>query len=689
MRRMLRKLGCLMALTLAPLPAPAAAPATPVAGPEAPAVRTPAPLPAPLDTGSLQAWADALFEPAYATRRFSGAEIVVVQDGAVVLARGYGLADPATGRAMDPASTGVRIGSTTKVVTATAIAQLLEQGRIRSLDDPANRYLKRVRLPDWKGRQITVWDLLTHRAGFEDKAFGLGTDRPVRHPIDAATIRRAMPRLVRAPGGDSVYSNFGTAVLGLIVEDVSGEPIDGYFARHIFQPLGMTQSRLDFRLTPAPTLARPYATLPNGARQPIGFVAMHPFIAPAGGITTTGLDMARFMMAHIDGERGEAARGGASILKPETFRLMHGRHVANHPATTGFGMVFIEGDWNGTHVVEHGGGWPGFQTVMLMAPERRLGVFASIVGDAPVIDLAEQLGSLVGASRLKPAADTKVEPLLSSAYVREAALRHFLGAYRPASAATTRPAGDFAGTYCRQRRSDTTLEAAFNLLGANYAVIEAAAAADGTLTIRGVPGYRQVAPGVFWNPRAGPSLLGDPTASAMFAFVTPDDQARPRAMAPLLSVDAWEQCGAAWNPKVAGLLTPLVLLLSLSGLLCLFWPATGRLAKWARVLPLAQAVGLLALPFVLLGFYATDDGLMYHLLEGRIGRFVGMAVVGNLTALLAVGIVVATVLAWRGRWWGTGGRAVARRVHYSLIGVAALALLAVLASLNLIGVHLP
>ena len=82
-----------------------------------------------------------------------------------------------------------------------------------------------------------------------------------------------------------------------------------------------------------------------------------------------------------------------------------------------------------------------------------------------------------------------------------------------------------------------------------------------------------------------------------------------------------------------------------------------------RLAPLAQAVGLLALPFVLLGFYATDDGLMYHLLE-RTAVFAGMAVVGNLTApKLAVG--TSSPLFWspRGRWW-TGGRAVARRVHF-------------------------
>ncbi|MBA4758726.1 serine hydrolase domain-containing protein [Sphingosinicella sp.] len=651
--RILKWLACLAALLAAPA---IAAPAQPV-----------------------EAWADALFEPALKTHRFTGAEIVVVEDGAVSFAKGYGLADPATGRAMDPAATEVRIGSTTKVITATAIAQLHEKGLIRSLDDPANRYLKRVQLPDWKGRPITIRHLLTHRGGFEDKAFGLGTDRAIAHPVSADVIARAMPKLVREPGTWSVYSNFGTAVLGLIVEDVSGQPIDRYFKAHIFAPLGMERSYLNLALSPSPAHARPYATFPDGARQAIGFVPMNPFIAPAGGVSTTGLDMARFMIAQIEG-----ANGKPSILSAEGFRRMQTRHVANHPATTGFGMVFIEGTWNGAHVVEHGGGWPGFQTVMVLVPERGIGVFASIVGEAPVIDLTEQLRALVGKTRL---AANPVEPVLNSAFVREAALTRFLGAYRPTEAPVTRPASDFAGTYCRQRRSYSTVEAAFDFLGAGYAVITAAAGADGTLTIRGVPGYRQVAPGVFFNPDAAPQALGDPNTSALFAFTARNGKAT--GMAPLLSVDAWERCSDSWNPRTLGMMLPVLLLTLFTGILCLFWPGSTRAERLARWLPLLQLGTVIALPLVLLGFYAADDGIMYHVLQAQPERFIGLAIAGNVGALVAVLTIAAAVAAWLRGWWGEGRRALFRRVHFSLIAIAAAGILAFLASLNLVGWNLP
>jgi CubicO group peptidase (beta-lactamase class C family) len=604
---------------------------------------------------------------------------VVVKDGQVVLAKGYGKADPGSGAPIDPATTELRIGSTTKVITATAIAQLLEQGRIRSLDDPANLYLKRVKLPDWDGRQITVWDLLTHRAGFEDHAFGLGAHRAIARPVDAAQIRRAIPKLVRRPGSVSVYSNVSTALLGIMVEDVSGESIQDYFARHIFQPLGMGHSYLNYALTSPRGLAVPYAFFPDGSKQRSIYTPMNPFIAPAGGVNTTGLDMARFMAAHMAGENGQG-----SILSPATFRLMHARHVANHPATTGFGMIFIEGPWNGVHVVEHGGGWPGFQTVMLMVPDRRLGVFVSIIGDPPMAGLGEQLRSLVGPTRLKPDAAIASEPLLSSAYVRDSVLAHFLGDYRPAAAPVTAPASAFAGTYCRQRRSYTTLEAVFDLLSAPYAVWRVAPGADASLTIRGVSGYRQVAPGVFWKAGAGPQRIGDPNASALYAF-----SPGAKAVAPLLSVDAWTRCDPNWNPVVIGRLLPLLLLAMLAGVWCLFWRGEGRWERRARWLPVAQLGLLIAMPLILMAGYGEADGLMYRVLMGRPGRFVALAVAGDLAALAALATVVSALAAWRLGWWGEGARGAVRRAWFTLIAAASALLLAVLWSLNLIGAHLP
>jgi hypothetical protein len=323
---------------------------------------------------------------------------------------------------------------------------------------------------------------------------------------------------------------------------------------------------------------------------------------------------------------------------------------------------------------------------MLMAPSQGLGVFVSIIGDPPMASLGEQLRSLVGPTRLKPDPKFAVEPLLSSAYVREAILTHFLGDYRPPRAPVTAPASAFAGTYCRQRRSYTTLEAVFDLLGASYAVWRVQPAADGTLTIRGVPGYRQVAPGVFWNPKGAPQRIGDPNASPLYAF---DRAGAPRSVAPLLSVDAWTRCSANWNPVVIGALLPLLLLAMATGLWCLFWRGRGRYERLSRWLPLAQLAGLIAMPLILLAGYGEADGLMYRVLMGMPGRFLALAAVGDLTAAAALATLAAAVAAWRLGWWGEGAWGLVRRTWYSLIAIASAVLLAVLWTLNLIGAHLP
>ena len=97
-------------------------------------------------------WADQLFTTALNNKSMSGVVLTLVQDGHMVLSKGYGYADYASGVPVDPANTRFRVGSITKTFTAMAIAQLLDSGQIASLDDPANKYLKRMQLPAPRGQ---------------------------------------------------------------------------------------------------------------------------------------------------------------------------------------------------------------------------------------------------------------------------------------------------------------------------------------------------------------------------------------------------------------------------------------------------------------------------------------------------------------------------------------------------------
>src|SRR5690606_16725332 len=126
-----------------------------------------------------------------------------------------------------------------------------DRGAIASLDDPVNKYLKRMQLPGARGALVTIRHLLTHRGGFEDRSFGIHqTGRDVEIPLEPAELKRVIPELVMEPGGYSAYSNWGFSLLGFMIEDVTGERLDDYLRKNIFNPLGMAHTSMIYGKLP-------------------------------------------------------------------------------------------------------------------------------------------------------------------------------------------------------------------------------------------------------------------------------------------------------------------------------------------------------------------------------------------------------------------------------------------------------
>ena len=150
----------------------------------------------------------------------AGAVVSVVKDGQILFAKGYGYADVARKVPMDARRTLVRPGSVSKLVTWTAVMQLVEQGKL-DLNADVNRYLD-FRIPEPFGKPITLNQLMTHRAGFEE---GL-KDAIITDPKSLQSLEVFLKRHVRpvlfAPGETPAYSNYGTALAGYIVQRVSG-----------------------------------------------------------------------------------------------------------------------------------------------------------------------------------------------------------------------------------------------------------------------------------------------------------------------------------------------------------------------------------------------------------------------------------------------------------------------------------
>jgi CubicO group peptidase (beta-lactamase class C family) len=332
-----------------------------------------------MDHTALSSYIDDVVEAQLRDFRLPGAAVVVVHRGHVLHSRGYGHADVEAGRRFD-ARTLFRTASVSKLFTATAVMQLVEQGLV-DLDEDVSAYLD-IPVPTTYPAPVTLRHLLTHTAGFDDRMLGTSASRvratdviPLR---DFLTSRDAAPR-VRPPGQLISYSNHGAALAGYVVERVSGMAYEDYIDQYIHRPLGMTRST--FRDPPPEDLGpdRARAYLYRRGRYealPISYENA----APAGSQYSTADDIARFVLANL----GDGALAGARILDPGALRELHGTAFTHHPLLPGWSLGFTEYHWNGYRLVGHGGDLPGYHNQLTLLPEHELGVFVHYNGIWPV-----------------------------------------------------------------------------------------------------------------------------------------------------------------------------------------------------------------------------------------------------------------------------------------------------------------
>src|SRR5438094_3740445 len=327
------------------------------------------PSPAPLFTGQdFETFLDALIPSQLQNRDIVGAVVSVVKDGQVLFAKGYGYADFAAKKPVLADQTLFRPGSISKLFTATAVMQLVEQGKL-DLDRDVNEYLD-FAIPKTYPEPVTLRRLLTHTGGFEETLKNLF----VAHESDMKALRtylvNEMPQRIFPPGKIPSYSNYGFSVAGYIVERVSGEKFERYIDNHILKPLRMTNSTFDQPLPPqlAPQMSRAYL---NASKKPRDFEFVEP--APAGALSTNASYMTRFMLAFLQ----DGSVDGVAILKPETVRQMETRQFELHPMISGLGLTFMEYCMNPVRVIAHGGDTVYFHSDMVLVPDAHVGYFVS------------------------------------------------------------------------------------------------------------------------------------------------------------------------------------------------------------------------------------------------------------------------------------------------------------------------
>lgn len=346
---------------------PEAAPPGPPAAQQGPT--GPTPVAPQLTRADVESWVDGFLPYALQKGNVAGAVVVVVKDGDILLKKGYGYADVKAKTPVDPDATLFRPGSVSKLFTWTAVMQLVEQGKL-DLDRDVNDYLD-FKIPSGFGRPITLRNIMTHTPGFEEVEKNLfSNDSTSVAPMDAF-LKAWTPERVFPPGQVPAYSNYATAVAGYIVQRVSGEPFDDYIDRHIFAPLGIEHSTFRQPLPPAlkAGMAKGYVVATD---EPKPFEIVIP--APAGSLAATGADMGRFMIAHLQNGR----YGDATILQPETAKMMHGTALTILPAVNRMVLGFYETNRNGHRAIAHGGDTYVFHSDLHLFIDDGVGIFISM-----------------------------------------------------------------------------------------------------------------------------------------------------------------------------------------------------------------------------------------------------------------------------------------------------------------------
>lgn len=304
--------------------------------------------------------------------RIPGATVAVVRDGRVVLARGYGDADAEHRTPVVADRTLFRVASVGKLFVWTAVMQLVERGRL-DLDADINTYLGDERIPEAYTKPLTLAHLMAHAGGFEVPE-RLWPEGPPPDSL-AAYVKERGPVQVRPPGELSAYSDYGTSLAEHIVERVSGQPFEQYLRENVLGPLGMSRSL--FRRTVPPELAADVAlghTLEHGSprARPLEQVV----VASSGSMLTTATDVARFMLAHLEGGQYEGHR----ILREDTVRWMHRQHFTHDARLSGWAHGFMEFHLHGQRLIGHTGDAYLFHSLLVLVPERGLGLFVSYNG---------------------------------------------------------------------------------------------------------------------------------------------------------------------------------------------------------------------------------------------------------------------------------------------------------------------
>jgi CubicO group peptidase (beta-lactamase class C family) len=307
-----------------------------------------------------------------------GFAIAVVKDGAVVFAKGYGVRDVGSADAVDT-HTLFAIGSTTKAMTAAALGMLVDEKKLK-WDDPVSKHLPWFELKDpLVTRELTVRDLLTHRAGLPNADFLWYGQAGSRRAIleKAALIEPAY-----SFRSSFIYQNVMYAAAGAVLEAASGMPFERFFEERIFRPLGMADSLPAMTgLASRANRAEPHFLL-DGRAARISNVSVDG-VGPAGSVWSSVDDMSKWMRlllgnGRMDGRQVLSPEVVAELFRPQTMvprEAFYPTASLTRPDWTTYGLGWFQQDYGQVKVDFHTGSIDGMVAICGLIRSEGIGVF--------------------------------------------------------------------------------------------------------------------------------------------------------------------------------------------------------------------------------------------------------------------------------------------------------------------------
>ena len=606
----------------------------------------------PTNPQELELFIDKFFATEMSKEHVPGAVFTLVKDGKIFFSKGYGYADLENKIPVDPDKTLFRVGSISKLFTATAVMQLAEQGKL-NLNDDVNKYLKHFQIPNTYPKPIAFTHLLTHTDGF-DAGWGIGAfarSASQMKPLGDFIAKRLPPRIL-PPGEVFLYSDVGMNLAGYLVEEISGIPFAEYIDKNILQPLKMR--RTSFLQPLPPQLASDLAV---GYKYKDGIYQPRPFAfsstVPGNALMATATDIAHFAIAHLQNGRYENAR----IFNEATAKQMHRRQFAQYPGMVGSAYGFFERMPNNQRTLSHGGRHSGYTTELHLLPDRNLGFFISCNNNPTT--LADKLVNKFLDRYYPP--DKKINPIPQSIPSSQEHLQKLSGNYR----------------YVHYPHR--TIEKLAAIFG-EAAELRTFAGQDGTLSLW-VPEFKSV--------EIQPLLFRFLYSNNFMGFRQEEGQRITHMFLGESVYDSLEKL--AWFQTNDFQLKLAIFCAIMFVSACVVWlvrrirkpvvSPTSRIIKLTELL--AVLVSALNLVFAIGMGLALFQADFWELFFGLPRSIALLLLIPPLSTGLTIGLVLLAMLAWKARALSLLGK-----VYYSIVAMAACGFVLILIEWNLFGIQL-